>query len=149
MTRREDYNGYVISRLVAGLFGAIPQVLGNGVITNIFFRHQRGRAFTIYSTSYLLGSVAGPTFGAFIIQHVEWSVTCWWTAGLNAVILVLIFLLVEETGYHEHFNNVVPSLGENFLENRRVTFFIGNRVVSSISRPEFVGHLMDRSKHVC
>ena len=55
MTGQHDYKAFVISRLFGGLFSSIPQILGNGIIVDIFFLHERGRAFAVYTTSFALG----------------------------------------------------------------------------------------------
>ncbi|KAL9059138.1 MAG: hypothetical protein Q9162_001356 [Coniocarpon cinnabarinum] len=55
MTSSDDYDAFVISRLFGGLVGSVPQILGNGIIVNIFFLHERGRAFAIYSTFFTIG----------------------------------------------------------------------------------------------
>lgn len=135
MTSKDDYIGFVISRLFAGFFGALPQVVGNQIIQNMFFRHERGRAYAIYSTSYTLGTVAGPTFGGFIIQHVDWPVTFWWTVALNGVVILLVIGLVEETGAA---GKELPKLSKGFIANRIATFLPGSRVVSRCSVAEFV-----------
>lgn len=134
MTSKDDYIGFDISKLFAGLFGALPQVVGNQIIQNMFFRHERGRAYAFYGTTYILGTAVGPTFGGFIIQHVDWPVTAWWTVGMNGLLIVLIFGLVEETGPKKD----VPSMSESFLANRIATFLPGSRVVPSCSLTEFV-----------
>ena len=36
---RTAYISFVLSRLFGGIFGAAPQVLGNGVIVDLFFLH--------------------------------------------------------------------------------------------------------------
>jgi len=55
MTSQANYVPFVLSRSVGGFFSAIPQILGNEMIVNIFFLHQRGRAFAVYTTSFALG----------------------------------------------------------------------------------------------
>jgi MFS family permease len=84
-----DYNAFVISRLFGGMFGACPSILGTGMITDIFFLHERGKAFSTFLLCFLLGTLAGPTFGGFIVQHVSWPAEFWWTIGLQALVIIL------------------------------------------------------------
>jgi MFS family permease len=71
------------------MFGACPSILGTGVITDIFFLHERGKAYSTFSLSFLLGTLAGPTLGGFIVQHVSWQVEFWWTIGLQGLVIIL------------------------------------------------------------
>jgi MFS family permease len=89
MTGKGDYLPFVLSRFFAGVFGSVPSILGAGVLTDIFFLHERGRAFSTFSLSFLMGTVAGPTFGGFIVQHVYWANELWWTVGLQGLIIIL------------------------------------------------------------
>lgn len=74
MAHSNQYNPFVIARLFAGIFGSVPSILGASIITDLFFLHERGRAFLAFSLSFLLGTVAGLTFGGFIVEYVSWPV---------------------------------------------------------------------------
>lgn len=89
MTKPGDYDAFVVSRLFGGIFGSVPGVLGTGMIMEMFFLHERGRALTTFHLFFLFGTVAGPTFGGFIVQHVSWTVEFWWTVALQAFIFIL------------------------------------------------------------
>lgn len=69
MTASGDYISFVISRLFGGLFGSVPQILGNGVIVNLFPLQDRGKAFAIYSTVFVLGMMLPPITRLFIVSH--------------------------------------------------------------------------------
>jgi len=94
MTNHDDYIRFIVSRLFGGIFGSIPSILGAGTIVDIFFLHERGKAFTTYSISFLMGTVAGPTFGGFIVQRTPWPNEFWWTTGLQAFVIVLGMRLI-------------------------------------------------------
>ncbi|KGO43632.1 Major facilitator superfamily domain, general substrate transporter [Penicillium expansum] len=79
MTDSGDYIVYVISRLFAGFFGAVPTVLGPRIVTDLFFLHQRGRTFTALHMAFLFGTIAGPTFSGFVSAHSFFPVEFWWT----------------------------------------------------------------------
>lgn len=79
-TDESDYISFVMSRMLAGLFGSVattgqwidrrgtwrPPVglisrsrsVGAGLILEVFYLHQRGKAFTVYSIMLLVGSVS-------------------------------------------------------------------------------------------
>ena len=138
MIHANQYNLFVISRLFAGMFGSVPSILGASVITDLFFLHQRGRIFLVFSLSFLLGTVAGPTFGGFIVEHVDWPLEFWWTVGLQGLAVVSVFFCLEETGFCRDGVSTYPIKPKSFLANRISTFFPGNQVVPPMSRFELV-----------
>ena len=101
---------------------------------DIFFLHQRGKAFTSQELSLVLGVVASPTIGGFIVQNRLWPYTFWWTIGPIGLAFVLVFLYVEETGFAREEGAVpYPERPRAFLANRAATFFPGTKVVPRIS----------------
>ncbi|SLM41418.1 Major facilitator superfamily domain, general substrate transporter [Lasallia pustulata] len=133
MTHRDQYNAFVVARLFSGLFGSVPTILGSGAIMDIFFLHERGLAFTTLAISFLLGTVAGPTFGGFVVQSSPWPIVFWWTVGLQALVAILVFCFLEETGFTRDSLRVYPVLPHSFIPNRIYTFFPGTRVVPRVS----------------
>ena len=79
MTGEDDYVLFTISRLLAGMFAAMPTIFGPAYAMDIFFLHQRGKAFVTYELSLLGRVVAGPTMGGFIVQNKPWPFVFWWT----------------------------------------------------------------------
>ena len=139
MTYQDDYIAFVISRLVAGLFGAMPTILGPSFIIETTFLHQRGKAFLTYELSVLLGVTAGPTIGGIIVDAHPWPVTFWWTIGPLAVAALLVFIFLEETGFdRERRGSTNPELPSGFIHNRIATFFPGNHAILPTSGPRFV-----------
>ena len=100
MTEPAQYIPFVVSRGLAGFFGTACQVLGNEVIINVFFLHQRGKAFAFYSTCFILGAVAGQSLGGFVIQHTSWAIQLWYTIAPQGVSLLLLFLFLEDTSFN-------------------------------------------------
>lgn len=129
MTDPSNYIAYVISRLFAGFFGAVPTVLGPRIVTDIFFLHQRGRAFTALHMAFLFGTIAGPTFSGFVSAHSFFPVEFWWTVGLLGFTLICCFCFLEETGFDRECFERNPDVPAGFLANRLATFFFGRRIV--------------------
>ncbi|OGE48439.1 hypothetical protein PENARI_c028G07345 [Penicillium arizonense] len=110
MTHPEDYIPYVMSRLFAGFFGAVPTVLGPRIVTDLFFLHQRGRAFTALHMAFLFGTIAGPTFSGFVSAHSFFPVEFWWTVGMLGFTLLCCFFFLEETGFDRAKIGITPIL---------------------------------------
>jgi hypothetical protein len=131
-----DYGSFVAFRGVAGLFAATPQIFISGVITNMFFLHQQGRAFGVYSTIYMIASLAGPSFSGYIVQYTEWPVCFWWTVGANTLAAILIFVFGEDTLWDRERQGPVARkpMPASWWARRIVLFFPGTRAVPSNTR---------------
>ncbi len=138
MTGKNQYASYLVSRYLSGFSGQVVSVLGPRCLTDLFFLHQRGRAFTVLHFALNFGASAGPTFSGFIAANHSWTVEYWWSVGLLGAVLVLVFLTLEETGYDRTpgAENVV--LSESFLTNRIQTFLPGNKTVGAVPISEVV-----------
>lgn len=142
MTRSDQYGAFVAARLFGGLFGGTAPALGADTIVEIFFLHQRGKAFTVLNLSFLAGVVVGPTMSGFIVGSTDWAVQFWWTNGLEVIIIILTLTLLQDT----YFDRTGVSEGnrsrwpDGFFANRMATFFWGTRVIPSISMTEAVSH---------
>lgn len=138
MTHPNDYIPYIMSRLFAGFFGAVPTVLGPRIVTDLFFLHQRGRAFTALHMAFLFGTIAGPTFSGFVSADSYFPVEFWWTVGLLGFTLICCFLFLEETGFDRNCLDKNPSIPHDWVRNRFATFCFGRRVVQPTTWKETV-----------
>lgn len=143
MTRSDEYNAFVVSRLFAGLFAGGPLVFGSQMVMQIFFLHERGRAFHILHIPYLTGVVAGPTIGGFIISNYTWTIQFWWTAALCIVTLVLILIFLEDTEYNRGGPQdfIHTHKFASIIKRRVSTYFYANAIQSTLTSLDLVRHL--------
>lgn len=139
MTGPNDYIGFTISRLFCGLFGVIPAILGAGYIIDMFYLHQRGKAFAIFEVLIIFAVVGGGTLGGFIAQTRPWDYVFWWTLGPLGAAIISVFLFVEDTGFSRH-SAVInrPNLPHGLVANRAATFFPGTKTQSAGKAKELV-----------
>ena len=135
MIHSNQYGVFVAARLFGGLFGGTAPALGAETIVEVFFLHQRGKAFTALNLSFLAGVVVGPTLSGFIVDSTSWTVQFWWSNGLEGVIIILSLVLLEDTYYNRTLmsEDSRKRWPDSFLANRVATFFCGSRVVTPIS----------------
>lgn len=139
MTGVDDYIPFTMSRLIAGLFGGIPAILGSGYIIDMFFLHQRGKAFAVFEVLIIFAVVGGGTLGGFIVEKNPWPYAFWWTLGPVGASIIAVFLFVEETGYDR--DAATPSrapLPKNWIANRIATFLPGTRTQGQNKGKELV-----------
>lgn len=151
MTESDQYIPFLLSRFFAGLGSTVPSAVGPRILADLFFIHERGRAFSIFTLSYLLGSLAVPTVGCFVASRTHWSIMYWWTIPLLGVALVLIFVFMEETGFERGGKVQYPHAKESFVAKRIATFLPGNRVVPPCTFSETVRTrlLIREAKNTC
>lgn len=89
MTQSDEYIPFVMSRLLAGMFGSVPTVLAGGFIMAIYFLHQRGRAFAVLEVCILAGFAVCPVFAGFIADTRPWPFVFWWFVPVTGVTIIL------------------------------------------------------------
>ncbi|PCG90158.1 Major facilitator superfamily domain, general substrate transporter [Penicillium occitanis (nom. inval.)] len=112
MTKPDQYVPYLISRYFSAFFGIVVSILGPKYLTDMFFLHQRGRAFTVLHLALNFGASAGPTFSGFVAANS--------TGRLNTV-----FFFLEDTAYHPSEERTDKSTTQSFLSQRFEIFFKG------------------------
>ena len=120
------------------MFGSIPSAVGGGIILDIFFLYDRGKAFLCYEVSILLGSTSGPTFSGFIINSQSWNVCFWWTVPLLAISAAAVFFLAEETNYDRKRCAMPVSIPRGYIASRIATFIPGTAITPKSSVRDFV-----------
>lgn len=128
MTHEDQFNAFIVSRFFSGFFGGVTGVLGPRILVDVFFLHQRGRAFTAFHWCLNFGTVAGPTISAFISANRSWTPEFWWTVGLLGFTIICCFLFMHETAWDRTPGAANAPAPEGFLANRFATFFFGSRV---------------------
>lgn len=129
MTGHDQYTPYLVSRYFSAFFGVTVSVLGPRYLVDMFFLHQRGRAFTILHLALNFGASAGPTFAGFVAANAYWPVEYWWSVALTAFTIIIVFVFLEETGYDRSEDAVNRTKPDSWIKDRVETFFPGNKVV--------------------
>lgn len=139
MTGPNDFIPFTISRLICGFFGGVPAILGSGYIIDMFFLHQRGKAFAIFEVLIIFAVVGGGTLGGFIAEHQPWNYVFWWTLGPVGAAIFLVFCFVEDTTFPRGPGvSKRAALPKNWIANRLATFLPGTRTQGSDKGNELV-----------
>ena len=138
MTKSSQYTPYLVSRFFAGFGATVPASLGPRILLDLFFIHERGRAFSVFTLSYLLGTLVVPTVGCFVASQTDWPIMFWWTIPFLGSALILTVVFIEETGFEREGQTKYPRQPKSFVANRIATFLPGNRVVPPCTLAETV-----------
>ena len=87
----------VAARLVQGLAGAGGMVIGRAVISDVVTGRAAAKAFTLMLTVGGVAPVLAPLVGGVLAAPVGWRGMLWTVAGLCALMLVGVLLVVPET----------------------------------------------------
>ncbi|KAM0514987.1 hypothetical protein ACHAPE_006309 [Trichoderma viride] len=139
MTKADQFDIFIVSRGFAGFFGTAVGVLGPRMLIDMFFLHQRGRAFTIFHFFFDFGTSAGPSLCSFVVQgagNVQWAF--WFIAIVTGFAALLVFLFVEDTTWDRTPGATNNPLPKGFIGNRIATFLPGTRIVPRRSVGELV-----------
>jgi len=139
MTHKGDYASFLGSRVLSGFFGTVTGILGPRILVDLFFLHQRGRAFTAFHFFFDFGTVAGPTLGAFVAANRSWTAAYWYTFALAGVSFIMCFFFLYETAWNrEPEADHSYTSPESFVASRLDTFFPGTKVAPHTSFADFV-----------
>ena len=128
MTGPNDFIPFTISRLICGIFGVVPAILGSGYVIDMFFLHQRGKAFAVFEVLIIFAVVGGGTLGGFIAQKLPWNYVFWWTLGPVGAAILAVFAFVEDTTFSREAGVMNrPALPRSWVPNRIATFFPGTK----------------------
>jgi EmrB/QacA subfamily drug resistance transporter len=81
-------------RAIEGLGAGAVQPIAATILGDIYTPAERAHVQGIVSSVFGVSAVVGPSLGAFLIEHVSWSVVFWIHVpiGLTAVTMVALFL---------------------------------------------------------
>jgi EmrB/QacA subfamily drug resistance transporter len=63
----------IVTRGLMGIGGALIMPATLSIITNVFPKEERGKAFGIWAGVFGIGIAIGPTGGGFLIEHFDWG----------------------------------------------------------------------------
>lgn len=80
----------VLARVIQAIGAAATMATNQGIITQVFPAHERGRALGILGSFVALGAMTGPPLGGFIISILSWK----YIFLVNVPVGILVFILI-------------------------------------------------------
>jgi MFS transporter, DHA2 family, multidrug resistance protein len=84
-------------RFTQGLVGAPLIPLGQTIVVDAFPRHLHGKATSIWGIGVMLGSVAGPVGGGFLLQDYSWPWVFYVTIPIGIIAFIGTWFFVPNT----------------------------------------------------
>ncbi|KAI9656193.1 MAG: hypothetical protein M1821_004855 [Bathelium mastoideum] len=93
------YSSLAVCRAFTSFFISPAIAIGSGVVTETFFKKERGRYMGVWTLLVTLGPPSGPFFMGFVAYHVGYVWIFWILAIINGVQFILYLFLGPETRY--------------------------------------------------
>jgi hypothetical protein len=143
LTKPSDFVSLVISRGFAGFCGTVVGVLGPRCLIDLFFLHQRGRAFTLFHFAFDMGNAIGPSLCALVATPSgDWRWAFRFCIILDGVALLAFFIVMRDTTWNRGSTFSGVDAGKEtpdaFLASRIATFLPGTRITPKLSLRQFV-----------
>jgi EmrB/QacA subfamily drug resistance transporter len=84
-------------RAIEGLGAGAVQPIAATILGDIYTPAERAHIQGVVSSVFGVSAVIGPSLGAFLIQHVSWSVVFWVHVPIGLIATVMIALFLHET----------------------------------------------------
>ena len=84
-------------RAIEGLGAGAVQPISATILGDIYTPAERARVQGLVSSIFGVSAVLGPTLGAFLIQHVSWSVVFWINVPIGLIAAAMIALFLRES----------------------------------------------------
>ncbi|KZT61525.1 MFS general substrate transporter [Calocera cornea HHB12733] len=97
LARATDIGVVIGLRFLQAVGSSTAQSVGAGTLSDIFYPHQRGRAFGVYYVCPNLGPLLAPIFGGLLVQWRGWHAIAWFLALYGVAMWIMLFVLLPET----------------------------------------------------
>lgn len=84
-------------RAIEGLGAGAVQPIATTILGDIYTPSERAHVQGLVSSVFGVSAVVGPSLGAFLIQHVSWSVVFWVHVPIGLVAVTMVGLFLHET----------------------------------------------------
>jgi EmrB/QacA subfamily drug resistance transporter len=86
----------VLFRAVQGIGAGAIQPIATTIIGDIYAPVERARMQGYVSSVFGVAAVIGPTLGAFVVEHISWSLVFWVNLPIGAATFVMFGLFLHE-----------------------------------------------------
>jgi EmrB/QacA subfamily drug resistance transporter len=87
----------IVFRVVQGLGAGSIQSIATTIVGDIYGPHDRARMQGWLSAVWGVAAIAGPTLGAFIVQHLHWAYVFWINIPIGIAAIAMLTLCLDET----------------------------------------------------
>lgn len=120
-------NTLIEMRLLQALGGCVGMVASNAIISDVYEKDRRARAFSLIMLVMGIAPVIAPSVGSLFLEMGSWRMIFFFLAGFASLVALLIGILLPETSQYMHQNKLkVREITSNYLailKNRTFLFY--------------------------
>ncbi len=105
----------VIARVIQGAGGGGMQPMSQAILVDTFPREKQGMAMAIYGMGVVVAPTLGPTLGGWITDNYSWRWIFFLNVPVGILSVILISLLIAESGKSSRSAKNIDFLGLGFL----------------------------------
>jgi EmrB/QacA subfamily drug resistance transporter len=88
-------------RAIQGMGAGAVQPVAYAIVGDIYTPTERAKVQGFLSSVFGVSAVIGPTLGAFLVEHVSWSVVFWINLPIGAVAMAMLAVFLKEQPHHK------------------------------------------------
>jgi DHA2 family multidrug resistance protein len=96
-----DLQSLLVFRVMQGLAGGGMTPVAQSILASTFPPEKRGQAFALYGIAVVVAPVVGPILGGWLSDNWSWHWCFFINAPVGAASLVLMYLILPDTGKEE------------------------------------------------
>src|ERR1700746_645955 len=86
----------VLFRAIEGIGAGAVQPIATTIVGDIYTPVERARMQGHVSGVFGVAAIIGPTLGAFVVEHIRWSLVFWVNLPIGAATFVMFGLFLHE-----------------------------------------------------
>lgn len=124
----------IVMRLLQALGGCVGMVASNAIISDVYEKDKRAKAFSMIMLVMGVAPVIAPTVGSLFLEAGSWRFIFFFLAFFSALVALLIMLFLPETSQYMHSNKLkVRVIAREYLTILKNPTFLFYTLAGSIA----------------
>lgn len=124
----------IIMRLLQALGGCVGMVASNAIISDVYEKDKRARAFSLIMLVMGVAPLIAPSVGSLFLEKADWNYIFYFLAIFSAIVTGLIYFFLPETSRYMHSNKLrIKKITQDYLEIFKNPAFLFYTLAGSIS----------------
>lgn len=121
-------------RLLQALGGCVGMVASNAIISDVYEKERRAKAFSMIMLVMGVAPLIAPSFGSLLLEKADWRYIFYFLAAFSVIVILLIFVFLPETSRYMHSNKLkISKITGDYLEILKNPTFLFYTLAGSIS----------------
>ncbi len=115
----------IAMRLLQALGGCVGMVASNAIISDVYEKNERAKAFSYIILIMGLAPLIAPSLGSFFVAHFTWHYIFYFLFIFSLSVILLISFFLPETSIYKHSNKLkFIKISKDYLEVLKNPIFL-------------------------